>query len=102
MPTIPAYGFILQNKDSCTYYSGDSNVIPDHIVERLKEGNLDIIFQDTCGLDYDGNDHLSFRKLCEVIPKNLRYKVYCIHNDGFLDVENIKAEGFQVPVVYLK
>lgn len=101
-PTIPAYGFILEDNSSRIYYSGDSNGIPESIMEMFVNGSLDYIYQDTCGLDYDGNAHLSFRNLCELIPKNLREKVICIHHDSFLDIGKVKAEGFQLPSVYGK
>ena len=100
--TIPAYGFILEANGSRIYYSGDSNEIPESIMKRFIDGNLDYIYQDTCGLDYDGNAHLSLRKLCEIIPSDLRGKVICIHHDKFLDIEKVKAEGFQLPSVYRK
>lgn len=100
LPTIPAYGFILEVNDSRIYYSGDSNDIPESIMKMFIDGNLDYIYQDTCGLDYDGNAHLSFVKLCEIIPENLRDKIYCIHHDNFLDIEKVKAEGFKIPSVY--
>jgi len=70
LPTIPAFGFILESKDSRVYYSGDANIIPGSVMKILEEGSLDILYQDTCGLDYDGNAHLSFRRLCEIMPKN--------------------------------
>jgi ribonuclease BN (tRNA processing enzyme) len=100
LPTIPAFGFILENKDSRIYYSGDANAIPRSVMRLLEEGNLDIIFQDTCGLDYNGNAHLSLRKLCDIIPENLRKKVYCIHHDSFLDVEEVRELGFNLPEIY--
>ncbi len=102
LPNIPAYGFILESNGFRIYYSGDSNDIPESIMKMFIVGNLDYIYQDTCGLDYDGNAHLSFRKLCEIIPMDLRSKVICIHHDNFLDIEKVKAAGFQLPSVYGK
>lgn len=99
LPTVPAYSFIISNKACKTYYSGDSNSIPEGVIKMLTEGDLDYIYQDTCGYDYERNPHLSFRKLCEVIPKHLRERVTCIHHDHSLDLEKLKAEGFQLPSV---
>ncbi len=64
----------------------------------LADGELDYLYQDTCGLDYDGNVHLSFRKLCEIIPSELRDKVICIHHDSSLDLQMVQNEGFQFAV----
>lgn len=94
--TIPAYGFILEGNNSKIYYSGDSNDISEKVLNMLFEGNLDYIYQDTCGLDYEGNAHLSFRKLCDIIPRSVRARVICIHHDNFLDLEKVKLEGFNV------
>lgn len=101
---IPTYGFVIEGStrgiNSRMYYSGDCNAIPEYINNRLQEGSLDIMYQDTCGLDYEGNAHLSLRKLSAAIPNYLRNKVWCIHNDNALDAQNVKAEGFNVPEIY--
>lgn len=100
LQAIPAYGFVLEGDGSRIYYSGDSNDIPKGVVEMLVDGELSCIYQDTCGLDYDGNAHLSLRKLQEIIPEGLRDKVVCIHHDSFLDIEKVKELGFALPNVY--
>ena len=78
------------------YYSGDANGISYTIVDKLKNGQICRIYQDTCGLDYEGNAHLSLRKLCDTIPCKLRNKVYCMHLDKNITVEDIKHNGFNV------
>lgn len=98
VPAIPAYGFIMKSKDSRIYYSGDANDIPVDIVKMLNESHLDYLYQDTCGLEYDGNAHLSFGKLCAIIPKELRNKVVCIHHDNFLDNTKVILEGFKTAI----
>lgn len=100
--TLPSFAFIIKYKGKRCYYSGDTNELPKDILSEFTEGKIDIIYQDTCGLDYDGNAHLSLKKLCEVIPENLRRKVYCIYHDSFLDIEQVKALGFRLPSVYSK
>lgn len=100
LSNIPAFGFILENEEARMYYSGDANVVPESVIKFLEEGGLDLMYQDTSGLDYDGNGHLSFNKLCNLISKDFRYKVCCIHHDSFLDLEKVKAEGFQVAGIY--
>lgn len=100
LPNIPAFGFILENEEARIYYSGDANAVPESVIRLLEEGHLDIMYQDTCGLDYDGNAHLSFDKLCKIVSKDFRYKVCCIHHDSHLDLKKVKVEGFQIPDVY--
>jgi ribonuclease BN (tRNA processing enzyme) len=93
--TIPAFAFILKLDGKCLYYSGDANDIPCEITEMLRKGQLDILYQDTSGLDYDGNVHLSLRKLVDLIPPELRSKVYCMHHDQALDLQQVLSCGFR-------
>lgn len=81
---LKCYGYFFKDENKHFYYSGDSNMIPDNVLNMLFEGKLDRLYQDTCVADYDGNVHLSLRKLCELIPKEHREKVWCMHYDkGF-------------------
>lgn len=98
--TIPSYSFIMKLKDTAFYYSGDSNNISKEIIDKLKGGEISKIYQDTCGLDYDENSHLSLRKLCDAIPKELRSKVYCMHLDKEITNKEIEDNGFNVAEIY--
>jgi hypothetical protein len=66
--TIPAYALLINLNYRTFYYSGDSNNISEKIINKMNQGKISEIYQDTCGLDYDGNAHLSLRKLCEKVP----------------------------------
>lgn len=94
--TIPSYGFIMKINGNTLYYSGDSNNISNEILNKLKSGEIQRIYQDTCGLDYKGNGHLSLKKLSELIPKELKYKVYSMHLDQHITEEEIRSNGFNV------
>ncbi|WP_459477388.1 MBL fold metallo-hydrolase [Clostridium saccharoperbutylacetonicum] len=98
--TIPAYGFIIRLNGKVFYYSGDSNDISKTILEKLKNGEISVIYQDTCGLDYEGNSHLSLRRLCEIIPQEFRNKVYCMHLDEHIKEKEIQNNGFNVVKIY--
>jgi ribonuclease BN (tRNA processing enzyme) len=94
--TLPTFGFILELEGKRCYYSGDSNRINPEIIEMLAHGSLDLMYQDTCEADYDGNPHLSLRRLAETIPQSLRNKVYCIHSDRQFNREEAVKLGFNV------
>ncbi|MBP2650686.1 MAG: metal-dependent hydrolase of the beta-lactamase superfamily [Firmicutes bacterium] len=94
--TIPAYGLILKCKEKMFYYSGDASAIADEIVNKLWSGSLDRLYQDTCGLDYPGNSHLSLKKLMETFEPRVREKVYCMHLDNQIRVPEIIRHGFNV------
>jgi len=98
--TIPAYGFIMKLNGKEIYYSGDANNISDRVIEKIKSGEIYRIYQDTCGLDYEGNNHLSLRKLCDLVPQEFRYKVYCMHLDKHITEKEIKDNGFNVVEIH--
>lgn len=91
---LPSYGFLLTVKDKIIYYSGDSKNIEDGIINRLRLGEIHQLYQDTCGLDYKGSGHVSLKKLCGLIPKALRSKVYCMHLDDKISLTDIEDNGF--------
>ena len=86
----------LEEHECIIYYSGDSCNIEDNILEGFKTGQIDYLYQDTCKADYDGNVHLSLRRLEEVIPQELRKNVYIMHTDEGFDFDKAKELGFNV------
>lgn len=78
------------------YYSGDSNSISSKVINKVLSGEINRVYQDTCGLDYEGNNHLSLRKLCNIVPQEFRYKFYCMHLDKHITEKEIKENGFNV------
>lgn len=98
--TIPAYGFIMKLNEEKFYYSGDANNISSDILNRIIKGEIDEVYQDTCGLDYEGNNHLSLIKLCSIVKSEFRNKFYCMHLDKHITKEEIKAQGFNVVDLY--
>lgn len=93
---LESTGFILSIDDKCIYYSGDTSHISQFDIDALKDNVYDYMYVDTCKADYEGNVHLSLRKLTELIPEYLRHKVYCMHLDAGFDVTEAKGLGFNV------
>ena len=94
--TIPSYGFVLKSGSNSIYYSGDSNLINNKILEKFYSNEINIIYHDTCGLDYVGNAHLSLNKLSKIIPKEFRSRVYCMHLDKHICPQEILNTGFNI------
>nr|WP_307992938.1 MBL fold metallo-hydrolase [uncultured Niameybacter sp.] len=92
--TIPAYGFIMYTEKLNFYYSGDSNELPKHIIDKLEVGKINRIYQDTCGLEYENNAHLFLGELSKLIKPVFREKVYCMHLDKHINSKEIKKFGF--------
>jgi len=93
---LQCFGYILIGNEQIIYYSGDSNTINEITLDMLKDGIITHFYQDTCKADYEGNVHLSLRKLTELIPYGLRNKVYCMHLDEKFDEQEAKDLGFNV------
>lgn len=93
---IPSYSIYLYIEEKELFYSGDVSTLPKYVVKWINDGRFDSAYIDTSGLDYEGNVHLSFRELCELINPEARHRVWCMHLDNSFDpVTAIKA-GFSV------
>jgi hypothetical protein len=73
------------------YYSGDSNSIKSSVLERLKNGDIDRLYQDTCKLDYEGNAHLSLRRLTDIVEPGLEIRFIACIWTGNLIFPRLKA-----------
>lgn len=93
---LNCFGYIIQHDNKTIYYSGDSNEISEDILEMLHKGKFDLFYQDTCKADYEGNVHLSLRKLDELVDDDVRERVYCMHLDNGFKKEEAEELGFKV------
>lgn len=90
-----AYEINLDGKN--IYYSGDSNMIPSEVLEKINNGSYDEIYQDTCVDEYPGNVHLSLSLLESLIQdRSIREKVFCMHLDNNFPVDKAKQLGFNI------
>lgn len=97
--TLNTYSYTLKfEKGNDIFYSGDTYETNFDAVSFLKEGNL--IYHDTCLDDCEGNAHTSLRALSELIPKEFRKQVYCMHIEGENFVELAEKQGFKVVNIY--
>ncbi|WP_097028318.1 MBL fold metallo-hydrolase [Clostridium peptidivorans] len=96
---MDCYGYFIYYNNKTIYYSGDSNNIEENTLSLFKNGKIDELYQDTCYPDYKGSGHLSISKLSNLIPEDLREKVYCIHIDGNELIESATDLGFNIVAV---
>lgn len=93
--SLNSYSYILKfDIGNSIFYSGDTSETNIDIVEFLKAGNL--VYHDTCIDDSEENVHTSLRKLNELVPKEYRNQVYCIHIDGDNFEEKANKQGFKM------
>lgn len=93
---LNCYGYEIGFKGELVYYSGDSNEIPEEPLKKLNVGKYDAFYQDTCSADYDGNVHLSLRKLAKMVDRRYRKDVYCMHLDKRELADDVRKLGFNV------
>lgn len=93
---IPCYGMELKINGDYIFYSSDTNEIDDITLELIEEDVWNYFYIDTCKADYEGNVHLSLRKLNELIPEFYREKVWCMHLDEGFVREEAESMGFNV------
>ncbi|WP_010252712.1 MBL fold metallo-hydrolase [Acetivibrio cellulolyticus] len=96
---IPSYSILIKCENHSIFYSGDSNKISDSILNSLENGYIDILYQDTCSLDYTGNPHLYIGKLIEYVKPSLRSKICCMHLDQNFERIYAIQSGFNVAEV---
>lgn len=89
------YAIVYKTNSGITYYSSDTNSTK--LLEKyINVDNLDKVYMDTSLADYEGNVHVSFRELKEVVPQNKRHKVYGMHIDNNKLINKLKESGFNV------
>lgn len=93
---LTCYALVFNTDNGYIYYSGDSNETS--IVEKLiKENkNIDKMYFDTTLNDSVNNHHLNVDKLNNVIPDNLKDKVYCMHLDSDELIKRIKELNLKI------
>lgn len=97
-PRVFSYGYTVKNMQGSDsfYYSGDTSGIPGAVMQAFREGRIDLIYQDVSSFDAEGNPHLSFGQLVQLIPVDLRSRVYCMHLDANFDTAAAQQLGFKV------
>lgn len=91
------FSYYLYKNEDTIFYSGDSNNIPDLALSALLNDENVKIYQDTSYKEDQYKAHLSFNKLKELIPKECRNRVYCMHiTDSNEFIKEAVEEGFNV------
>lgn len=93
---IPSYSIELKIGETLVYYSGDTSHIDRITLSAIENDFYNLAYIDTCKADYEGNVHLSLRKLSELIKPELRHKVWCMHLDEGFNREEAQELGFNV------
>lgn len=96
---IHTFDVFLSVHGKSIYYSSDTSELDEGIVGLINSDRIDYAYIDTSGMDYEGNVHLSFDKLCDTIKLDYRHKVWCMHLDKAFSKGRAWGAGFNVAEV---
>lgn len=93
---LTCYGLLFTTEKGILYYSGDTRDI--NILKSLiaSEQPIDKIYIDATTANSHHNVHLNIDILQEIIPRNLKNRVYCMHINNDDCIERAKTLGFNV------
>lgn len=78
---LVSFGILFEINDGIIYYSGDTNDL--ELIKNIVNNNIiNKLYVDTSSIDYPENVHLYINLLKEIIPEELKSKVYCMHLDS--------------------
>lgn len=93
---IPSYGILFNTTDGALYYSGDTSDL-DNISDLINSDVvIDKIYVDATSSDVANSVHLYIGNLYELIPIDLRDKVYCMHVNDKKCIDMAIDFGFNV------
>lgn len=89
------YGYAIYCEGSAIYYSGDAANIPDEVLDAFLQGEITDLYQDTSTHNSFPAFHLYYGKLEEMIPKEKRAGIHCMHLDCDCR-ESLRDKGFSI------
>lgn len=91
---MESFGYLIKINGKTIYYSGDTKIIPETILNRFLKEEIDYFYQD---VRLDENDyHISLKELKELIPSHLRKKVYCMHFSSTEEMNVVGSNDFKL------
>ncbi|MBQ9495498.1 MAG: MBL fold metallo-hydrolase [Treponema sp.] len=95
---MACFGYEISLNNTTFYYSGDADDIPDKVLERFLNNDIDVLFHETT-LDKNTKEHCPYTTLEQKIPFAERKRVYCMHLASSACITVLKKKGFQIPDV---
>ena len=93
---ISSYGILFNTNDGVVYYSGDTSDFNNVLDLINSDIVIDKIYVDVTSADVANNVHVFIGKLNELIPSNLRSKVYCMHINDNKCIDLALNYGFNI------
>ena len=90
---MPAYGYHIKDKNINIYYSGDTTTLHQEVLEKFKSKEIEYLYHEITTDGYKA--HFPLEKLEQLIDKNERNRVYCMHMGDNTDIKEVKRIGFR-------
>lgn len=92
---LDCYSIIFETNNGAIFYSGDTGETT--LLEAFikKYNNIDKIYMDITD-NPNGVVHVYIESLCDVVPENLKNKVYCMHFNNQSAINRALELGFNV------
>lgn len=91
--SMPSYGYHVVNDNDNFFYSGDTCIISDIILEKFKSKEIKIMYHEVTTDGY--KSHMQLENLVKIIPVEDRQRVVCMHMGDGVDVSKIKKFGLE-------
>ncbi len=89
---MPSFGYHLKFQGYNLFYSGDTCVINQEIVNKFNNNEIDYIYHEVSDDGYKA--HVDINVLANTFTNN-KDRVYCMHLGDYIDLEKIKKFGFR-------
>lgn len=90
---MPSYGYHVVFENDNFFYSGDTSVISDIILEKFKNKEIKVMYHEVSTDGYPA--HMSLDKLASLIDIKDRRRVILMHLGDGEDIDLIKKLGFE-------
>lgn len=95
---MDCFGYLLEDGENRIYYSGDAAMVPERVLDLLRQGKLDRLYQDTSIHSHQPPSHCYYGDLEQAVERELRGRVYCMHLDEDCR-DMLREKGFNIPDV---
>lgn len=89
---IPSYGYHFINDNDNLFYSGDTTIINEIILQMFKQKKIYYLYQDVSTTN--NKSHLQLDELETLVERKYRNRVMCMHLEDETDLMRIKDLGF--------
>jgi ribonuclease BN (tRNA processing enzyme) len=89
---MPSYGYHFINDNDNLFYSGDTTIIQENILQMFKEKKIYYLYQDIT--TSNNKSHLPLNELEKIIDKKYRHRIMCMHLEDDANINQIKELGF--------